>query len=142
MEMNLTDKNFLTGVEEYTGNLLQKKEDIKKIIELVAAEKKVDEFEKLAFTAKYISGMMRVVKNAPGIPEVSSVDNIKNDLNENMKKGIEQLKEIISFSDDNQRDYFDRTYFTLTQQNFNNLSQLFSDLESVKKYMNHLKRQS
>jgi hypothetical protein len=142
MGINLNDKNFLSSVEDYTGSLLQKKEDIKRIIELVVAEKKEEEFEKLVFTAKYICGMMRVVKNAPGIPEVSSIDNIKNDLNENMKKGIEQLKEIISFSDDNQRDYFDRTYFTLTQQNFNNLSQLFSDLESVKKYMNHLKRQS
>jgi hypothetical protein len=142
MGINLNDKNFLSSVEDYTGSLLQKKEDIKRIIELVVAEKKEEEFEKLVFTAKYICGMMRVLKNAPGIPEVSSIDNIKNDLNENMKKGIEQLKEIISFSDDNQRDYFDRTYFTLTQQNFNNLSQLFSDLESVKKYMNHLKRQS
>jgi hypothetical protein len=141
MGINLNDKNFLSSVEDYTGSLLQKKEDIKRIIELVVAEKKEEEFEKSVFTAKYICGMMRVLKNAPGIPEVSSIDNIKNDLNENMKKGIEQLKEIISFSDDNQRDYFDRTYFTLTQQNFNNLSQLFSDLESVKKYMNHLKRQ-
>ena len=142
MGINLDDKNFLASVEDYTGSLLQKKEDIKRIIELAVSEKKDEEFEKLTFTAKYICGMMRVVKNAPGIPEVSSVDNIKNDLNENMKKGIEQLKEIISFSADNQRDYFDRTYFTLTQQNFNNLSQLFFDLESVKKYMNHLKRQS
>ena len=140
MEMNLTDKNFLTGVEEYTGNLLQKKEDIKKIIELVAAEKKVDEFEKLVFTAKYISGMMRVVKNAPGIPEVSSLDQIKSDLNENMKKGIEQLNEILALSCESERDYFDKTYFTLSAQNFSNLTQLFSDLESVKKYINHLKR--
>ena len=142
MEMNFTDKNFLTGVEEYTGNLLQKKEDIKKIIELVAAEKKVDEFEKLVFTAKYISGMMRVVKNAPGIPEVSSVDNIKKDLNENMKKGIEQLKEIIAHGGENVGDYFNKMYFNLSTQNFTNITQLFSDLESVKKYMNHLKRQS
>ena len=142
MEINLTDKNFLTGVEEYTGSLIQKKEDIKKIIELVAAEKRVDEFEKLVFTAKYISGMMRVLKNAPGIPEVSSIDNIKNDLNENMKKGIEQLKEIIALGGESVEDYFNKMYFNLSTQNFSNITQLFSDLESVKKYMNHLKRQS
>jgi len=140
--MNLTDKNFLTGVEEYTGSLLQKKEDIKKIIELVAAEKKVDEFEKLVFTAKYISGMMRVLKNAPGIPEISSVDHVRKDLNENMKKGIEQLKEIIALGGESVEDYFNKMYFNLSTQNFSNITQLFSDLESVKKYMNHLKRQS
>lgn len=140
MAINLNDINFLKAVEDFTGSLLQNKDDVTKLIAVVVAEKKEEEFEKLIFTAKYICGMMRVVKNAPGIPEVSSVDKIKNDLNENMKKGIEQLKEIISFSDDNQRDYFNRTYFTLTTLNFSNLTQLFSDLESVKKYINHLKR--
>jgi hypothetical protein len=140
MSINLSDKNFLTGVEDYTGGLLQKKNDIIKIIEIAVAEDKLELFEKLIFTAKYISGMMRVVKNAPGIPEVNSTDHVRKDLNENMKKGIEQLKELIAFS--NERDYFDKTYFTLSAQNLSNLTQLFSDLESVKKYMNHLKRQS
>lgn len=140
MAINLIDKNFLKGVEDYTSSLLLKKDDIVKLIEVVAAEKKEEEFEKLTFTAKYICGMLRVVKNAPGIPEISSIDHVKNDLNENMKKGIEQLKEIISSSNENEKDYFEKTYFTLTTHNFNNLTQLFSDLESVKKYINYLKR--
>ena len=138
--MNLDDKNFLKGVEEFTGSLLLKREDVIKLIDITVNEKKEEEFEKLTFTAKYICGMMRVVKNAPGIPEVSSIDQIKNDLNENMKKGIEQLKEIIATRSETEKDYFDITYFTLTAENFSNLTQLFSDLESVKKYINHLKR--
>ena len=142
MAINLNDKNFLAGVEGYTGSLLHKKNDINKLIELVVTEKKEEEFERLTFTAKYICGMMRVVKNAPGIPEVSSVDKIKNDLNENMKKGIEQLKEIIASGNESEKDYFEKTYFALTTQSFGNLTQLFSDLESVKKYINHLKRLS
>jgi hypothetical protein len=138
--MNLNDKNFLKEVEDYTGSLLLKKDDIHKLIEVVVAEHKEEEFEQLTFTAKYVCGMMRVVKNAPDIPEVSSIDQIKSDLNENMKKGIEQLKEIIAFSSEREREYFDKTYFTLSTQNFTNLTQLFSDLESVKKYINYLKR--
>jgi len=140
--INLIDKNFLKAVEEYTGSKLQKNEDIVKLIEVVVSEKKEEEFEKLTFTAKYICGMMRVVKNAPGIPEVSSIDQIKSDLNENMKKGIEQLKEIIASSNESEKDYFEKTYFTLSTQSFGSLTQLFSDLESVKKYINHLKRLS
>jgi len=140
--INLNDKNFLAGVEGYTGSLLHKKNDINKLIELVVSEKKEEEFERLTFTAKYICGMIRVVKNAPGIPEVSSVDQIKSDLNENMKKGIEQLKEIIASSNESEKDYFEKTYFTLSTQSFGNLTKLFSDLESVKKYINYLKRLS
>jgi len=138
--MNLDDKNFLKGVEDYTGSLLLRKDDIHRLIEVVVVEDKEEEFEQLTFTAKYVCGMMRVVKNAPSIPEVSSIDQIKSDLNENMKKGIEQLREIIASSNGNEKDYFEKTYFSLTTQNFNNLTQLFSDLESVKKYINYLKR--
>ncbi len=138
--MNLSDNNLLTNVEEYTSFSLQRKEDVQKLIDTATRNGKESEFEKLTFTAKYICGMLRVLKNAPGIPEVNSIDNIKIDLNESMKKGIEQLKEIISLSDENNQEYFYKTYFTLTPQNFSNLSQLFSDLESVKKYINYLKR--
>lgn len=140
--MKLSEKEFLEKVEKYTTNSLQRKDDIKKIIDSAMANGKDDEFEKLTFTAKYISGLMRVLKSAPGIPEVSNIEHVKNDLNENMKKGMEQLKEIITLSDEGHQNYFDKTYFTLSPQNFINLSQLFSDLESVKKYINHVKRQT
>ena len=140
MISQLSDNDFLEKVEEYTSNRIQKKADIKKIIVEVVLNRKEDDFENLIFTAKYISGLMRVLKSAPGIPEVNSIEHVKNDLNENIKKGIEQLQEIISA--DSEREYFSKNYFTLSQKNFSNLSQLFSDLESVKKYLNYLKRQT
>lgn len=138
--MNLTEKDFLNKVEEFTSNPLQKKEDVKRIVDAVLQNGKEEDFEKLIFTAKYISGMMRVLKSAPGIPEVNSIEHVKNDLNENMKKGIELLQVIVSSNTDSDREYFSKNYFTLSQQSFSNLAQLFSDLESVKKYLNYLKR--
>lgn len=142
MAINLVDKNFLKEVEDYTGSLLQKKDDIKKLIAAVVSGEKENEFEKLTFTAKYICGMLRVVKNAPGIPEVTSIEHVKSDLSENIKKGIENLKQILSSASESEKNYFEQTYFNLTAQNFTNLSGLFSDLELVKKYLNYIKRQS
>jgi len=140
--MNLSDKNFLEDVEKYTTNVIQHKADIKLLIDAVAKSGKNEEFEQLTFTAKYISGMMRVLKSAPGIPEVTTVDHVKKDLNENIKKGIDQLKEIISTADEKVKLHFEETFFTLTTQSFTNITGLFSDLESVKKYLNFLKRQT
>ena len=140
--MNLAEKDFLNKVEKFTTNPLQKKEDVKKIVYTVHQKGKEEDFEKLIFTAKYISGMLRVLKSAPGIPEVNSIEYVKNDLNENMKKGIEQLQKIISSGSEKEREYFSKKYFVLSQQNISNLTQLFSDLESVKKYLNYLKRQT
>lgn len=142
MKINLNDNYFLAEVENYTGSLLQKKEDVKKLIDAVVSGEKENQFEELAFTAKYICGMLRVVKNAPEIPEVTSIEHVKSDLSENIKKGIENLKQILSSASKSEQNYFEQTYFNLTTQNFTNLSGLFSDLESVKKYLNYLKRQS
>jgi hypothetical protein len=137
---NLADAKFIESVESYTGNPLIRKEDIEKLIGIVKEKGKEEEFDKLIFTSKYICGLMRVVKNAVGVPEVNSIEHIKEDLNENIKKGIEQMREVISSGDEEQKSYFEKTYLTLTSHSFNNLNQLFSDLEAVKKYINYLKR--
>ena len=142
MISQISDNDFLDKVEDYTSNQIQKKDDIKKIINEVIINGNEEEFEKLTFTAKYIAGMMRVLKSAPGIPEVTSIEHVKNDLNENMKKGIEQLKSLIDSADEEVKVHFHETYFILSTQNFSNLTQLFSDLEAVKKYLNYLKRQN
>ena len=85
---------------------------------------------------------MRVLNNSSAISEVTSFEQIKTDLNENINKEVGMLKEIISFTADEQRDYFEKTFLSLTAQNFSNLSELFSDLEAVKKYLNYQKRLS
>lgn len=138
--MSLINKSFLEDVEEFTGNLLSRKDDVHKLISVAIANKREEEFEKLTFTAKYICGMFRVVKKAPGIPEVTSFENIQKDLSENLNKGMEQLKALVALSSNSEQNYFENNYFALTKENFRNLSQLFSDLEAVKKYLNHLKR--
>lgn len=140
MEINLSDKNFLGEVEKFIGSSLQKRDDVKKLIHIVVSDKKVKEFDDLIFTSKYICGLMRVIKNAPGVPEVSSIDHVKNDLSENINKAVDQLRELLSESDKKEKDYFQSTYTQISSENFNNLQKLFSDLESVKKYLNHLKR--
>ena len=140
--MNISDKDFLKKVEDYTGYSFQNKDDVQKLAIEVVRIGKEEGFEQLTFTAKYISGMLRVLKTAPAIPEVNSVDHVKNDLNENVKKGIELLKSLIDSADENLKVHFDETYFALSPQNFSNLTRLFSDLEAVKKYLNYIKRRS
>ena len=140
MNNKFADEKFVDNVESFTGNPLNRKEDIKKLIEIVLGKGKEDKFEKLIFTSKYICGLMRIVKNATGVSAVDSIEHIKEDLNENIRKGVDQIREIITLSDVENRDYFEKTYLSVTEQSFNDLYQLFSDLEAVKKYVNYLKR--
>jgi len=140
MRINYEDENFIREVETFSKNNLNRKTDLKKLIEISLSDHKEKEFEELAFTAKYLCGMMRVMKNAPAIPEVQSTEHIKEDLSKNLKKVIDQLRSIIAMGENEMQEYFEKTYLTLSSQNITNLNQLLSDLESVKKYINHLKR--
>ncbi|MFI5238052.1 MAG: hypothetical protein ACHQLA_08945 [Ignavibacteriales bacterium] len=141
MNINFNNKNFLSEVESFTKNNLIRKSDLQKLIELSVSSRKETELEELSFTAKYICGMIRVLKHAPGIPEAQNINQVKEDINLNLKKAIEQLREIIT-SDAQLKNYFEETYLSLTSENLINLNQLLSDLESVKKYINYLKRLS
>lgn len=140
MDNKFADESFLDNVESYTDNPLSRKEDVERLVRIILEKGMEDEFEKLAFTSKYICGMMRIVKNGTVVSGVNNVEHIKKDLNENIKKGIEQMREIISGGEVEKKEYFEQTYLSATTQSFNNLYQLFSDLEAVKKYINYLKR--
>ena len=141
MNNKFADEKFVDNVESFTGNPLNRKEDVKKLIQIVLEKGNEDKFEKLIFTAKYICGLMRIMKNSTGVSAADSIEHIKEDLNENIRKGVDQIREIITVSDVEKRDYFEKAYLSsATTQSFNNLYQLFSDLEAVKKYVNYLKR--
>ena len=142
MEIDYKNDNFIREVETCTKYNLQRKPDLKKLIDISVSNNKVKEFEELTFTAKYICGMMRVLKNAPAISEVQNTEQIKEDLNNNLKKILEQLRVIIKIGDNEMQNYFEKNYLSFSSQNIVNINQLLSDLEFVKKYINYLKRKS
>ena len=97
-------------------------------------------FEDLAFTAKYVQGLLRIVKQAAVNTEINNLEQIKKDFSDNMEKAAAQIKEIISHADENIKFHFEQTYFELSQQGFINFSELLSDLEWAKQYLNEKKR--
>ena len=70
-------KNLVDEAEKFNGKSLNRKEDISIIIDECIQSDKVEDFESLSFTGKYINGLLRVLKNSVKIPEVQSVDHVK-----------------------------------------------------------------
>jgi hypothetical protein len=138
--MNEVHPNFLDDVEKFYGKSLNKKNDLKIILETVDTDEKYKDFENLSFTGKYVNGLFRVLQNSVKIPEVENVDQIKKDLFDNMEKVISQLKEIASSKNEMNKIYFEENYFQLSQSAIQNLQQLVEDFDIIKKYLNHLKR--
>ncbi len=129
-------------VENFTGKLFNRKDDLKIILETFNLDDKIEDFEKLAFTGKYINGLFRVLKSSVKIPEVESVDQIKKDLSENVEKMIFHLREISFKMNEENRKKIDANYLQLSQYSLQNLQQLVEDLDNIKKYLNHLKRKN
>jgi hypothetical protein len=139
MLLNLSDENFLNNTQRFNKHPLNKKDDVQLLITIVVKFKREKQFNELIFTAKYLKGLLRIVNKAPCIPEVESIDHIKSDISENMKKVVEQLRNLISGTEANAINLFEKNYLSLDQKNFSNLNLLLDDLESLKKYLNHLK---
>lgn len=132
--------NFLDDVEKFSGKSLNKKDDLTFIIEAYKSSKKFEDFENLSFTGKYVNGLFRVLANSTKIPEVENVDHIKKDLSENMEKVISQLKAIALTMNEKNKTLIEENYLQLSQDSLQNLKLLVEDLDIIKKYLNHLKR--
>ncbi|MFO7526826.1 MAG: hypothetical protein R6W68_15340 [Ignavibacteriaceae bacterium] len=136
------DTAILTEAEKFTSLSLTKKDDLVQILTACKADKNYNLFEELCFTGKYVNGLFKVLKTGNSNPEINSLDHIKKDLSDNIQKVISQLREITLNSVSDVRNKFNDQYFSLNPESLNNLKELCSDLDIVKKYLNHLKRVS
>jgi hypothetical protein len=84
---------------------------------------------------------MRVLQSGASNSEVSSMEKIKADFSSNIKKVMEQIKDIIAGTDEELKKYFADNYFEMSQQGLTNLNELLADLEWTKMYLNDQKRQ-
>jgi len=138
--MELFHSNILQEVELFVGRSLNQKDDLQLIIGVCLQNNLMEDFEKLAFTGKYVHGLLRVLSNSDKIPEVKSVDHIKKDLSENLEMIISQLKNISIKMSNGDKENIEKKYFEVSKNSFNNLQLLSEDLNSIKKYLNDLKR--
>ncbi len=133
---------IIEEIEKLSEFSLNNKADLNTLYELSLKDNKEVIFKELTFTAKYVQGLLRILKKGIDIKEVKSLDHIKKDFSHNMQKVTEQMKDILSGADDNIKRYFDKTYFDMSIQGLQNLRLILSDLEWTKKYLNEQKRNS
>ena len=137
---NITD--FIEEIENYSGNRLKRKDDLTTLIELGYSNNQNDVIEDLCFTAKYVQGLFRVLKQAAGNSEIQNTARIKTDLSVNLEKVKEKIEELLINSDEKTGNYLKKTYLELSQNSLFSLTELLNDLEWTKKYLNQVKRTS
>lgn len=131
---------FVDEVEKFSRSKLNRKIELLRIYEEALKLNEEKEFEQLAFTAKYLCGLLRVVKTGQLNPEVKNIERVKKDFSDNMDKVIELIRKIIAGVDEELKEHFETTFFKLSQESLINLNELLLDLEWVKMYLNEIKR--
>ncbi|MBX2975385.1 MAG: hypothetical protein KF721_04570 [Ignavibacteriaceae bacterium] len=131
---------LLQEIDSFSNNKLKLRIELQELLELTAYNSKFDEFENLIFTAKYIQGLMRVVKNAIENPEISNLKQIQADLSQNIEKFYQQLRDVIANSDESLKYRYEKDFLELSSESFARLNSLMLDLEWTKMYFNSLKR--
>lgn len=132
-------REFIIKVNNFSNFKLKKIDDLTNIISISYQFNLQKEIEDISFTAKYIQGLMRVLKSARENPESINIQNAKEDLTKNFEKVKEQLSIIISKNEDTIF-YFRKHFFEMTPDAFKNLNDLLQDLEWIKIYSNAEKR--
>ena len=140
MESNLS-AGIIDEIDEFSQHTLNKKTDLKTLYCQSVKDGKEKTFEELSFTAKYVQGLMRVLKTGTNNPEVKSLEHIRRDFTHNMQKIVDQMKEIVANVEGPIKVYFEKTYFDMSHLGMQNLTLILSDLEWAKKYFNMQKRQ-
>jgi hypothetical protein len=138
MESNLS-ADVVDQIDEFSQHQLIKKTDLKTLYHLSVEKGNEKAFEDLSFTAKYVKGLIRVLKTGTSNPDVKSLEHIRKDFTHNMQKVVDQMKELVVNADEQIKTYFDSAYFELSNQSMQNLNLLLSDLEWSKKYFNERK---
>lgn len=132
--------DFLDSVEAYTERKLHHKFFLQQLIDETTKYKLYDKFEDLAFTGKYVNGLLRAVKIGQSNPDVTNLQMIKEDLMKNIEKVISLIKEITSTLTEEPMNEINLKFIELSREQFTNLTLLMDDLDQIKKYLNHLKR--
>lgn len=140
--MNLISfqNDFLDSVESYTERKLHHKFFLQQLIDETTKYKLYDKFEDLAFTGKYVNGLLRAVKIGQSNPDVTNLQMIKEDLMKSMEKVISLIKEITTNLTTESMNEINVKFIELSRDQFTNLTQFIDDLDQIKKYLNHLKR--
>ncbi len=133
-------RELLKRVDEFSNFKLKRRDDLQIIFTEGVKEENNRLFEDLVFTAKYVQGLMKVMKMGQENSEVKSLEHVKIDLAKNMEKVLNQIREILSGSSQSDKNYIEDTFLQMNPDAFKNLNELLSDLDWTKKYLNDLKR--
>lgn len=137
--INKSVEEILSAVEELKGNPLRAHEDFKLILEASMISQQFDHLFDLAFQAKYVSGLMKVIQKREVLVEEEYFKKVGEEFQAAYQKIKLLLQRILENSSSFVKNIFEEKYFQLSYSSLENLNRLCEDLAIFKLYLIDLK---
>lgn len=132
--------DFVEKLMEFSGNKIKKRDDLIFLIESALIQQKEKTLEEIFFTAKYITGLFRVVHSAADNPDIKNKDEISSDLALQITNLRNMIDDILSGSGHHYVKNFADKFLQMNGVAFIEFQELIEDLNWCKKFINVVKR--
>ncbi len=137
--LSLTAKQFNEAINAFSKGKLNYSEDLERLIEISFRFDNLRELEELAFHAKYLNGLIKIIRNKDNSPEADYFLNIEKEYAEHIEKVRAQFQLLIEPAPAFIKEIFTGKYLEMTVESMECLNKLCDDLSKVKSYLNELK---
>ena len=138
--LNEKTKKFVAEVTAYSGGKIQNEEDLFRIVKMIYRSGNDNKLEELCFSAKYIQGLLRIIRKTDREFEKDYFEKVKKEYTQNVITIKKHLEDILEFGSEFIQEIFKEKYLEMTQASLKNLNLLIEDLSWVKLYLNYKKR--
>jgi hypothetical protein len=131
----------------FSGNKIKNSSDLSILIEASFLARNDRLLNDLSFTAKYLNGLGKILrdntisKSVQGVAgnktlDDSSVNKVRNEFKEHIHKFTFQVATLIKDIDEADRNFIEKKYLDMTRSSMMNLTSMIYDLTWLKKFLN------
>lgn len=139
MNSKLSTKQVLSALDELSQNNLHFRDDVERLIDISIQHEMIPALEKLSFTAKFSSGLLRVVQKKDSAVDEQYFVKAADEYKESILKVRSMLEELLAGAGEFIKSIFTEKYLQMTQTSLSNLNALCSDLGYLKLFFNDQK---
>jgi hypothetical protein len=139
---NLDFQRVTDEIEKMTSGKLNFREDLFRLIDIGMEFNKTSILEEIAFQAKYVQGLLKIIQNCDNKMDENYFSKIQKELADGFQKLRDGIQKLLVDTSDFIKNIFEEKFFQLTQQSLYNLNLLSQDLVFLKLYLNDSKRGS
>lgn len=138
MKISGKTSGIINDISDSSGKFLKNNYEVSILIEISFFSDKSDLFRKLIFISKYVTGLKKVL-TSPNISGQDYLDRTYADFNSNLQTAFDILRLILQNADKGDIAFFEKKYFTMSQESIVNMLDLSEDLTLCKEYENRYK---